>query len=98
MSENFTPGPLYLGYSECDDEGPLREAEFTGEIFNTEGRCVGKVYDEKIAKFMVSAYEMYKTLECISYTTRVGRRVDAWTLQSFVKDADAVLKKARGES
>ena len=89
MKEKFIQGGWYLEFDNCDEEGFLESAEFTGAILDTEGNGIGHVYGEKNARIMSAAPEMYNAL-CV-----IERVLPDCPYKTIVH---AALKKARGEA
>lgn len=87
--EKWTPGPWIVDFESCDEEGPLRESEFTGYILDANGTEVcSRAFPLANAHLIAAAPEMYEAL-CA---------VDEWENPSCFEKVKAALKKARGEA
>ena len=98
MSEKFTPGPWYLEFDNCDEEGFLEEAEFTGAIVGADGEGVLQVYSKANAHLIAAAPEMYEALELIYGRLLMSDRDGGSRITAEDGEmAELALKKARGE-
>lgn len=102
MSEKFTPGPWYLEFDNCDEEGFLEEAEFTGAIVGADGEGILQVYSKANAHLASAAPEMYEIITALlEYIDAIPPEVVASlpTMPGVSRDwIESVMAKARGES
>lgn len=97
--EEWTKGPWIIEFCNCDEEGVLEEAEFTGAIMDQEGRDIAHVYNESNAKLIAAAPVMYEALlKCVSADPTIVTNRPGWMdYVASIEGARAALKKARGE-